>query len=87
MGWSMRDAVPGDLPAILALERALFPEDAWPEELLRSELAQPAGRYLAATSDDGSVVGYAGLSVAAAFVGTSLRQTIPLPAIVRGRAS
>ena len=61
MGWSMRDTVPEDLPAILALERALFPEDAWPEELLRSELAQPAGRYLAAVSDDGSVVGYAGL--------------------------
>jgi N6-L-threonylcarbamoyladenine synthase len=63
MDWAIRDAVPGDLAAVLALEQALFPEDAWPEELLRSELAQPAGRYLVATADDGSVIGYAGLRV------------------------
>ncbi|MBR8740955.1 ribosomal protein S18-alanine N-acetyltransferase [Nocardiopsis sp. MG754419] len=51
----------GDVPAVLDLERRLFPLDAWSEGMLRDELAETATRhYVVAESDDG-LVGYAGL--------------------------
>jgi [ribosomal protein S18]-alanine N-acetyltransferase len=56
----------GDLPAVMRLERALFPEDAWTEEMLRGELNdQPRTRhYVVAQEPDGELVGYAGLAAA-----------------------
>lgn len=62
MSWTLRDAVATDLEAIMGLERMLFPDDAWPVDVMRAELAQPVGRYLVALVD-GSVVAYAGLRV------------------------
>jgi [ribosomal protein S18]-alanine N-acetyltransferase len=52
----------GDRPAILALERELFPEDAWTPEMFAAEFAQPASRrrYLVA-EEGGAVIGYAGM--------------------------
>jgi ribosomal-protein-alanine N-acetyltransferase len=51
-----------DLPAVTALEDALFPEDAWSREMFASELASgPAGRYYLVAEDAGGLVGYAGL--------------------------
>ncbi|MCW2913554.1 MAG: ribosomal-protein-alanine acetyltransferase [Actinomycetia bacterium] len=52
-----------DLPAVMELERALFPDDAWTEGMLNSELAeQPATRhYVVALAPDEEIVGYAGL--------------------------
>lgn len=57
-----------DLDAVVALERLLFPEDAWSPDTFRSELAGVPQRrhYLVAVADDGAegerVVGYAGLA-------------------------
>ncbi|KAB2351775.1 ribosomal protein S18-alanine N-acetyltransferase [Actinomadura rudentiformis] len=62
----LRGMTSEDLPAVLRLERELFPEDAWSEEMLRGELAdQPRTRhYVIAESGDREIVGYAGLSAA-----------------------
>ncbi|MFD1931369.1 ribosomal protein S18-alanine N-acetyltransferase [Nonomuraea mangrovi] len=56
-----------DLPAVMALERATFPLDAWSEGMMRGELAdQPRTRhYVVAVDDDDLIIGYAGLAVAA----------------------
>ncbi|TDE17941.1 ribosomal protein S18-alanine N-acetyltransferase [Actinomadura sp. 6K520] len=72
-----------DLPAILRLERALFPEDAWSEEMLREELAeQPRTRhYVVAEAPGGDLVGYAGLAAAG---GQADVQTIGVRADQRG---
>jgi ribosomal-protein-alanine N-acetyltransferase len=52
----------GDLPAVVALERELFPDDAWTREMFDSELASvPAGRYYLVAEAVGQIVGYAGL--------------------------
>nr|WP_156004170.1 ribosomal protein S18-alanine N-acetyltransferase [Streptomonospora sp. PA3] len=62
-----------DVPAVMELERALFPDDAWTEDMMRSELAEPTRHYVvacpgggpASESGDGAsggpVVAYAGL--------------------------
>ncbi|WP_179811903.1 ribosomal protein S18-alanine N-acetyltransferase [Nocardiopsis sinuspersici] len=49
-----------DVPAVMTLERTLFPLDAWSEGMLRGELAEPTRHYVVAASGD-AVVGYAGL--------------------------
>lgn len=55
-----------DLEHVLALEHALFPEDAWSAGMFWSELAHARGpratrRYVVAEAD-GKIVGYAGLA-------------------------
>lgn len=52
-----------DVGPVMALETALFPEDAWSQNVLLSELANPGCHYVVAESD-GEVVGYAGLCAA-----------------------
>lgn len=55
----------GDLPAVMAIERRMFPEDAWSEQAMRSELAgQPDQRHYVVAEADGEVVAYAGLAAA-----------------------
>jgi [ribosomal protein S18]-alanine N-acetyltransferase len=51
-----------DMPAIMALEQELFPEDAWTREMFAAEFAQPASRrlYLVAEETD-TVIGYGGM--------------------------
>ncbi|MFD7919010.1 ribosomal protein S18-alanine N-acetyltransferase [Streptomyces sp. NPDC059740] len=66
-----------DLPPVLELERALFPEDAWSPGMFWSELAHARGegatrRYHVAETE-GRIVGYAGLAAAC---GTGDVQTI-----------
>ncbi len=51
-----------DLQDVLYIERKLFPEDAWTEQMFASELEQPATRYYIVADEDGTVAGYAGLS-------------------------
>lgn len=62
----LRQMTEADLPAVMALERATFPLDAWSEGMMRGELAdQPRTRHYVVAVDDGLIVGYAGLAVAA----------------------
>ncbi|WP_184889957.1 ribosomal protein S18-alanine N-acetyltransferase [Sphaerisporangium siamense] len=54
-----------DLPAVLSIERATFPFDAWSEGMLRGELAdQPRTRHYIVAVAGGEIVGYAGLAAA-----------------------
>jgi len=50
------------MPAVIALERELFPDDAWTPEMFAAELAQSASRrlYLVAEEED-ALIGYAGM--------------------------
>ena len=51
-----------DMPAIISLERELFPEDAWTPEMFAAEFAQPPSRRLYLVAEDGNtLVGYAGM--------------------------
>lgn len=49
-----------DVPAVMALEDDLFPEDAWSQNILLGELSEPSRHYVVAEAG-GEVVGYAGL--------------------------
>ncbi|TDC70004.1 ribosomal-protein-alanine N-acetyltransferase [Actinomadura sp. GC306] len=73
----------GDLPAVLKLEQALFPEDAWSEDMLRAELADQSRtrHYVVAETPGGELVGYAGLAAAG---GQADVQTIGVRADRRG---
>jgi ribosomal-protein-alanine N-acetyltransferase len=57
--------VAGDMPAVMALEQELFPDDAWTPEMFTSEFAESTDRrlYLVAETDDGTapLIGYAGM--------------------------
>jgi [ribosomal protein S18]-alanine N-acetyltransferase len=56
-----------DLPTVMEIERALFPDDAWSEGMFRGELVeQPATRHYVVAFEPGhgsneQIVGYAGL--------------------------
>jgi ribosomal-protein-alanine N-acetyltransferase len=51
-----------DMPAVMALEQQLFPDDAWTPAMFAAELAQSASRrlYLVA-EEETALVGYAGM--------------------------
>ena len=61
MSWTLRKATLEDLDAIMAIETAMFPSDAWSPGMMAEELAGPHGHYLVALADDGAVDAYAGL--------------------------
>ncbi|BDI23833.1 ribosomal protein S18-alanine N-acetyltransferase [Herbiconiux sp. L3-i23] len=63
MTWQLRRAGEGDLDAIMAIETATFPTDAWSETLMRQELAGAHSYYLVAETVDAphEIVAYAGL--------------------------
>jgi ribosomal-protein-alanine N-acetyltransferase len=53
-----------DLPDVIVLERELFAEDAWTQEMFAAELGgRPGGRFYLVADDEGQVVGYGGLLV------------------------
>ncbi|MFB4282988.1 MULTISPECIES: ribosomal protein S18-alanine N-acetyltransferase [unclassified Nonomuraea] len=55
-----------DLPAVMAIERATFPLDAWSEGMMRGELADmPRSRHYVVALVDDEIVAYAGLAAAA----------------------
>ena len=78
-----RAASGDDLDAIMALERAIFPDDAWSTASMRAELAGAHGYYLVA-DEDGAIAGYAGL-VAPEGSGQGDIQTIAVAEAARGR--
>lgn len=61
----LRTMTTADLDAVLALELALFGEEAWSRQMLVGELGQqPASRFYLVAEDAGKLVGYAGLLAA-----------------------
>ena len=61
----LREMNHADMAGILALERELFPEDAWTPEMFAAEFAQPASRRLYLVAEEGNaLVGYAGMMFA-----------------------
>jgi len=61
----LRPMTTADLDAVIALELALFGEEAWSRQMLIGELSQqPASRFYLVAEDAGSLVGYAGLLAA-----------------------
>ncbi len=79
----IRTAGPGDLDAIMAIETASFPSDAWSADMMRAELASDHGRYVV-LEDGGGIVGYAGLRHLAGGRDADV-QTIALDEAARGR--
>jgi ribosomal-protein-alanine N-acetyltransferase len=61
-GVRLRGMSKRDMPGVMALERELFPDDAWTPEMFAAELAQSASRrlYLVA-EEENALVGYAGM--------------------------
>ena len=58
----LREMKRADMPAIILLERELFPEDAWTPEMFAAEFAQPPSRRLYLVAEDANaLVGYAGM--------------------------
>lgn len=70
-GVRVRPIIEDDIPRVMELERASFPDDAWNEAMMRQELAEPTRRYFVAetrTPPEGPestgtalICGYAGL--------------------------
>ncbi|KDA05269.1 hypothetical protein DC31_17090 [Microbacterium sp. CH12i] len=57
---TIRIAAPADLDAIMAIENASFPTDAWSAESMAAELSSEHSHYLV-DEDAGAIIGYAGL--------------------------
>jgi ribosomal-protein-alanine N-acetyltransferase len=60
-GVTLRNMDHADISAVHALERRLFPVDAWPLQMFHDELAQAETRHYLVAELDGEIVGYAGL--------------------------
>ena len=61
MSWTLRAATVADLEAIMAIERATFPTDAWSAQTMSREIGDPHGSYVVAVSAADGIDGYAGL--------------------------
>ncbi|MHC2997864.1 ribosomal protein S18-alanine N-acetyltransferase [Microbacterium sp. HJ5] len=80
---SLRTATPDDLAAIMTLERASFPTDAWSDAMMREELGSPHGWYVV-DEEAGNVLGYAGLRAVRGAKDADV-QTIAIAETSRGR--
>lgn len=60
---ALRAMTHDDLPVVMRLEHELFGAQAWPEQGLLDELADPKTRWYVVAELDGAVAGYAGLAV------------------------
>ncbi len=80
---TVRTATLDDLAAIMDLERASFPTDAWSEAMMAAELASPHGRYLVDV-EAGCLVGYGGVRAVAGAADADI-QTIAIAEAARGR--
>ncbi|MFD0774884.1 ribosomal protein S18-alanine N-acetyltransferase [Streptomonospora algeriensis] len=72
-GFRVRPMTEFDLPAVMELERTMFPDDAWSEDMMRSESAEPTRHYFVACTSggtgggEGPIVAYAGLRASAPY--------------------
>jgi len=84
MSWVLRRASLDDLPAIMDIEREVFPDDAWAEATMRAELGGADGCYLVAEAAGGAgpIVGYAGLRAPRGFEQADI-QTIAVSPVAR----
>jgi len=80
---TLRTATPEDLGAIMALERASFPTDAWSEAMMAAELASPHGVYVV-DEEAGRIVGYGGVRAVEGSSDGDI-QTIAIAEQARGR--
>lgn len=80
---NLRTADASDLDAIMALERASFPTDAWSEAMMREELSSRHGWYVVA-EEAGRLAGYAGLRAPKGAREADI-QTITIAEAFRGR--
>lgn len=80
---TLRAATPDDLDAIMALERASFPTDAWSDAMMHEELRSPHGRYLV-LEEAGRLIGYGGIRAVQGGTDADI-QTIALAETARGR--
>jgi len=57
-----RDLIPLDLPVVVAMEREVYPSDAWSVAQFKEELAgvPRTRKYVVATDSKGNILGYAG---------------------------
>ena len=83
MTWMLRRATPDDLDAIMAIENATFTTDAWPRDVMKSDLRSVHTYYLVA-SDGDAVDGYSGLMAPRAS-GQADIQTIAVVESARGQ--
>lgn len=79
---TLRTAEASDLAAIMDLERASFPTDAWSEPMMAAELASPHGRYLVDV-EAGGLLGYGGVRAVQGAADADI-QTIAIAAAARG---
>lgn len=79
---TVRVAAASDLAAIMDLERASFPTDAWSEAMMSAELASPHGCYLV-LEEAGRFVGYGGVRAVRGAADADI-QTIAITASARG---
>lgn len=59
---TIRPMTRADLPEVIAIEKNLFPTDAWTEDLFLGELVEvPASRAIVVLELDENIIGYASL--------------------------
>jgi len=80
---TLRPATSGDLPAIMRLERASFPTDAWSDETMGTELTSAHNVYLV-DEEAGHIVGYGGVRALEGGADADI-QTIALDEAIRGQ--
>ncbi|WP_345801585.1 ribosomal protein S18-alanine N-acetyltransferase [Microbacterium sp. AZCO] len=80
---TLRRATPDDLGAIMTLERASFPTDAWSDAMMREELASRHGYYVV-LEEAGRLLGYGGLRAPKGSRDADV-QTIAIAEAARGR--
>ena len=61
-GLTLRAMTIEDLPVVLRFEHALFGAQAWSEQMILEELADPLTRWYIVAQVDGAIAGYAGLA-------------------------
>lgn len=73
----LRQMTTDDVQAVMALERALFPLDAWSEGMLRDELAETATRHYVVAESGGAEPAEPGAESADALVGYAGLRFVP----------